>query len=297
MRWRVAADHGVMSPAGPDARIVSIGHDRRMVEPPATPHRERWLHFVRDGESESAPPPDDDPPEERAGPRTPSVFTRTPPGGPGHGGWAPPIRRAHAAPNPDPLPDGGRDPDAGSGTHPTTVHRTLCVRGYGSLAEPPRGRPGIVAGAGRCVAGADGRAVGDRRAVRRRSASATDALRAAAGGWALPGVGSGLGRRGPASPHQPGRPGRRRSAGRAGTRIAGAAPAAGPRRRSGRRARPGRPGGPGSPRTAVRGSGHSRCRGPGSPGSPRDGGPGFEHSRCRGRGNAERTAGGPDCGE
>ena len=31
------------------ARIVVIGHDRRMVEPPATPHRERWLHVVRDG--------------------------------------------------------------------------------------------------------------------------------------------------------------------------------------------------------------------------------------------------------
>ena len=47
------------------ARIVVIGHDRRMVEPPPTPHRERWLHIVHDGESA----PDEDPGRIRA--RTP----------------------------------------------------------------------------------------------------------------------------------------------------------------------------------------------------------------------------------
>lgn len=44
-----------------------IGHDRRMVEPPATPHRERWLQVVPDDGSEVPPAAPDPTPEEGSG--------------------------------------------------------------------------------------------------------------------------------------------------------------------------------------------------------------------------------------
>src|SRR6185312_5772599 len=124
-------------------------HDRRMIEPPATPDRERWLHIVRDGESESAPPaPADDPSGEPRRPPLPSVFSRTPPGGPNHGGWAPPDPTGPTPRRtPTGLPDSGRahggPTDAASGTVSPSTLDTVRPAGYGPLAEPPPGpRPG-----------------------------------------------------------------------------------------------------------------------------------------------------------
>ena len=217
-----------------------------MVEPPATPARERWLHIVRDGESESAPPaPDDDPAEEPRRPALPSVFSRTPPGGPKPGGWAPPDRTTATPPRtPTPLPDSGRahggPTDAGSGTPPPSTSDTVDPAGYASLAKPPPGPTGDrwpVSDGG--VAGAGGRAaVGDGPRSPEVGVG-SDGGAGAAGGWALPGSGERVGPPGPSGT----------AACLSAPRGPGAAPPVP------------RPGNPGSPGTAVRGFERSRCRG------------------------------------
>ena len=156
------------------ARIVVIGHDRRMVEPPPTPHRERWLHIVHDGE----PAPDEDPgndpggdTEERHGTRLPPGITRNLPGAPEpHSGdrAAPdPNPTGPAAPTrPDPtaagaapgVPAGERGPaprggpdSASSGTparRPLSEPDSGVAGRYGSLAGPPAALRPSLPGAG-----------------------------------------------------------------------------------------------------------------------------------------------------
>ena len=231
-----------------------IEHDRRMVEPPATPHRGRWLHIVRDGEAESAPPaPDDDPPGEPRRPALPSVFSRTPPGGANPGGWAPPDPTTPTPRRtPTPLPDSGRahggPTDAGSGPSPPSTPDTARPAGYGSLAEPPPARAGIV-GRGQKVVLSGPAVVCGPGIVRgcRRSGLARMAVRGLPGDGRCRGAGSGYGRPGLLRLISRGRPGRRLVC----RRRAGLEPR---RRYRGRVTR-------GARGTPVREFEHSRCRG------------------------------------